>query len=331
MSRMYFAWREAGYWRGHKLLSAAQISTLLHHLEYRHEVFASIQQYDEMEQVLACPIFADFDHKDATLEVTQSEVQAFVFRMIAELNVVPRIYFSGNKGFHVVLPYPIVHPHCHYIVRGIVERIGGDLKTLDKAVYRPRSMFRLPGSPASIAGYFKTQLTREELFNASVADIRRLSSIRQTRLIEECDLAKIDESAISTLIEDAHHQIAFMDEPSKTQQGLQPFLTPCLKHLLTIGAPEGSRNKAIFILSKFFKASEVDIETAREIMLRHKHLMDMDQNREASISTVLRSVYRSPRPVMMGCKRGSDAELMREFCSDMCPFSDKFPKLKFRP
>lgn len=328
MTLRYLAWKEMGHWQGHKLLTVAQINSVLQHLDWKHEVFATIQQYDEHEEIVSCPIYADFDHKSQSLEKTKAEVQAFVFRLMGELNVVPEIYFSGNKGFHVVIPYPIASPHCHYLVRHVVQHFGQDLSSLDKSVYRPRAMFRLPGSPASTPGRFKTRLSRDELFTLSVEEIVALSTRRTPRLVDETDVSKISESLIGELLQEASTKLpTFRDV--KAEAALTPVMTPCLRHFLQKGVAEGQRNKALFILAKFFKQSGLDMETAMTILLKKNHIRQWDESGEAKVGSVLRSVYRSHRETRLGCKKGSDAELMQSYCSPMCPFNPKFPELHF--
>jgi hypothetical protein len=325
----YFAWKEGGYWRGQQLLTPGQIRVLVRELENRHELFATIQHYDDTARIVGCPVYADFDHKDATLAHVQAEVQAFVFRTASELNVIPKIYFSGNKGFHVIIPYPVLHEQCHALVKEVVMRLGGDLKSLDKSVYRPRAMFRLPGSPASRVGFYKTQLTHEELFHLKAEHIVEMARTPLAREIQECDIAKIQEDTIEEWLKDAETRLPQWDD-TKERQALQPMLTPCLQHFLEKGVDEGGRNKSVFILAKFLKASDVRPEEAEKLLLKQSHIAQWDRDGEARVHSIVSSVYRSRHETRLGCRKGADSEIMQAHCSRYCPFSPDFPEFTLR-
>lgn len=77
------------------------------------DVFTSICFYSEptAESVFTCPIFADIDSADLAGARGSSIV---LCEMIMDRIGVPQdrleIYFSGNKGFHVVVPCEVFRP-----------------------------------------------------------------------------------------------------------------------------------------------------------------------------------------------------------------------------
>lgn len=328
--RRYFAWIERGRWWGNELLTTSQIQILLSTFGYKHQVFASVQTYGDDDRILACPFYADFDHKDASLGETQEDVKKFVFRILSELSVVPLIYFSGNKGFHVLVPIPIAGKDCHFVVREMARELGGDLKSLDQAVYRPRAMFRLPGSPASKEGFYKTQLTRDELFNCSSEEIQLLARNRTQRQIFECDTSKTSQSAWDELVALAEARLPVKRPRGDLTLGYQSVTTPCILTFLEDGVHTGERNRALFVLAKHFKSLGYTMEEAVEELREHEHWKLWDDTREAPILPVLRSVFRSKQPVKIGCRTGLDGEIMREHCSLFCPFNEKFPDLRVK-
>lgn len=325
----YFAWKEDGYWQGHKLLTSSQISILLSHLPQDREVFASVQSHDETGEILSCPLYADFDHKSESLERTQADVQTFVWRIITELGVVPEIYYSGRKGFHVILPYEIIHRRCHYVAQHVARRFGGDLASFDHQVYRPRAMFRLPLSMGSQPGFYKVRLTREELFNASVEDIQRFSKARRQLKTNETDLEKLQSDVFLDMLEEAAESLP-PEKVGKAVYGQSAYLTPCLKDMLQNGTGEGLRNKAVFVLSKFFKQAGLSEDQAREELLSRAHFKAWEIARGVNVTGVLRSVYKSPREPRLGCKYGMDADVMQAHCQRLCPFNPEFPLLKVK-
>jgi len=322
----YVAWRERGFWAGGKLLARSQIVRLLSVLNQKHETFTSIQSYTPEAEIIGCPVlFADFDHK-FDLELTRRDVNNFVTATVHHLNVVPLIYFSGNKGFHVVVPHTVTHPRCHEIVKAVVARISPPLPTLDPAVYRTRSMWRTVGSPSSQPGRYKTQITREELLHLPIHEIKHLAENPTPRPLTEYDAEKLDMERLDELVGQAQNSLPTRRELPPGNARHAP-MTPCLTTLFLEGAPEGLRNRSVFLLAKHFKLSGTTLIAAEHLMLGQPHFANWEVTGTTRVLNVLRSVYRNARQPTIGCKSGTDGELLRMYCSDLCVFSDAFPTL----
>lgn len=327
--RRYFAWKESGMWKGHKLLTTGQIVSLLAHLGDEVETFASIQTYKDESTIESCPVYADFDHKERSLAAVKADVQAFVWRMVTELNVIPEIYFSGKKGFHVILPEPVVHPHCHYIVRSIVQAIGGDLQSLDLAVYRPRAMFRLPLSRGSRPNYYKVRISRDELFHSSVEEIEQISSARRSAKIKETDMGKLQDEAFRELMGKATAALP-KEKPTDAVINATSYLTPCIRDILQNGTGEGLRNKAVFLMAKFLKGTGITEPEATKLLFQKAHFREWEETRAVNIAGVVRSVWKKPDAPRYGCRHGADAEVMQAHCQQLCPFNPEFPELTLK-
>lgn len=317
----YFAYKQGEYWNVNALLPVSQIRKTLTALNWKKEVFASMQSYDEYGNCLYCPLFFDFDGDQITV---LKDTRAFINACEFLLNITPRVYFSGNRGFHLVIEHMIEHPQCHLLIKDFAEQMVS-VSTLDKSIYRTNSMFRIPGSLGSDHNYYKTLLTRTEIMTLNFDQIRQLSTT-QRMIDDQHDPSKIDEDALSEWL-----KIAIPELPDLTNltvlesQGddLLTELTPCIKHMITKPIPTGGRHEAVFIIARFFKKCGIDHETSLKAILRYEHWAEYEQKRE--VSKVFKSVYCTTLQTTLGCRGPSvSAETMRAYCSDFCHFSPDF-------
>ncbi len=303
----------------------SQIQTMLGVLGWRKEVFASIQAYDKEGTCLHSPLYFDFDGDPKTV---QSDVQHFVAACEFVVNITPMIYFSGNKGFHLIIDHPIEHAQCHLLVQDFAEEIAM-VKTLDKKVYRSNSLFRIPGSPGSAKGFYKIPLTRNELFTMTFPEIRELARHRR-QIDHKHDPSKIDAAVMEAWLEVAisklptYNTAAHLDQHSES---IHMEITPCIHTLLTTPPRSGERHEAAFLLCRFFKLCGLDQSGALAAITAQTH-WDAYEKEDGDITKILKSVYRSNKITQLGCKgKSASAEIMRSHCDRMCHFSPDFPKI----
>lgn len=315
----YFAWQERGYWRGQKLVPISSIPAMRQAVG-QSPTFASLQTYNEAGDVMFCPVYADLDGKDPGRALEDAR---YIVHLIGEMtNLIPDIYYSGNKGYHIIIPYRIDHPQCHLVAKHFFEYLAKGLTTIDKSVYRSQALLRLPGSPASRPGYFKTQISRAELANLSHGDIADLARVPRIGVIDECDMAQINDEFLAVIAEGIRRIPVWNGQSvSGYLSSLGEEMTPCLVTMLETNPQPGLRNKTVYLLGRVFKKCGFTEQATQELLLTKPHFADFE-NTERGVSSALRSLFRSSKPVVIGCKNGSDAELMRSFCDDLCHWND---------
>ncbi len=316
-----FAWQSSGYWCGQKLVPVSAIRTLKNQLS-DCPTFASIQTYDQHGKTMYCPLYADLDGKDPK----QAHFDAqYIVSLVGEMtNIVPDIYYSGNKGYHVIIPYRIEHEQCHLVAKHFFEYLAEDIPTLDGRVYRSQSLLRLPGSPASRPGYFKVQITKKELMSLSHDSITDLAKAPRIGDINEFDHEKLNQDFFD-VIEAGKSKV-----PVYRNQQLAEYIsdigqemTPCLKKMLENPSPTGKRNQTVYLLARLFKKCGLAEQDALSLLTTHTHWLDYEKE-ERGVSKVLSSLYKSPKQVMIGCRMGQDAELMKAHCDQLCWFNEDF-------
>lgn len=134
-----------------------------------------------------CPfILFDIDN-DLDLSESKSRAISIITRLQAEYGISPEdlsIYFSGNKGFHVVINLgsfgsPEPSEKMGSIIKSVVKELCGDIKH-DTVVYENHRLMRVENSMNAKSGLYKIQISFSELFTLSIDQIRELAKRPRT-------------------------------------------------------------------------------------------------------------------------------------------------------
>lgn len=92
------------------------------------------------------------------------------------------IFFSGSKGFHIIIPAEVlgIQPckNLNVIYKSFVQKIESMIKDsscIDTGIYDNRRLFRLPNTINSKTGAYKIQITEKELRTLSVSEMLSLA------------------------------------------------------------------------------------------------------------------------------------------------------------
>ena len=160
------------------------------HIEDDSDYYASAYLYNEkqaeefkktgtvrgIKDVVTNKIWFDFDQADDP-SFSQIDTKEAIRRLekygINKNNI--EIYFSGNKGFHLVVTLNrYINPDQVYNI--CVKKFGKDLKSLDSAVYDPSRIFRIPGTKHQKSGLYKIPLTYDQLHQLAINQIKNLAT-----------------------------------------------------------------------------------------------------------------------------------------------------------
>lgn len=312
-----FAWKERGYWCGQKLVPISAIPHLKEAVG-SNQSFATVQTYDDNGGVMFCPVYADLDGKDP--KQAQFDAQYITYLITQMTNVIPDIYYSGNKGYHIIIPYKIEHPQCHLIAKHFFQYLCMELPSLDKSVYRTQALLRLPGSPASRPGYYKIQITHCELMTMTYNQIEELAKVPRIGVINEFDASNLNDEFLA-IIEEGKRRVPTFNGSLVSYLGdLGEEMTPCLARILEEPPEIGMRNKVVFLLGRLFKKCGFTAAQTVELLLSKPHFQDFEKER--GVSSVINSLFKNGKPSVIGCKTGGDADLMRHYCDPFCHFNE---------
>jgi len=262
-----------GFSRG----SYIPVRTLNSFIEKRHahSVFYTAYRYKstEIENATLCgdiylenvslygDLYLDFDDIN-----NYDNVKADVLTALSYLKIIyhinenqVKIFFSGNKGIHIVVPANIMDIKPMISLNHVFKNIALSIhtfskyKTVDTQIYDNKRMFRIPNTVHEKSGLYKIPITANELKNLSEAEIRELAKNPRTINIEPVvEVNHIAKQAFEKCV--IEYQL--ISKELKKDRRFNAKLTiipPCVQYLIDNGAPEGQRNITIACLASFYK------------------------------------------------------------------------------
>lgn len=243
-------------------------------------VFKTTFRYDNEDQDnahLYGDFYLDFDSDNFEL-VRQDALKALSYLKIVFnmrlLDEQVQIYFSGNKGVHIIVPGEVLgitpRKDLNEVFKTIAEAISQYTtnKTIDLKIYDKKRLFRIPNSKHEKTGLHKVEIKLDELRYDSEQTIRNKAiEPRFTYVLDKkYDLCKEASKMYETFIE--RTQVRLNDFKNIKSNGTLKYTPPCILKILEDGAMEGQRNHTIAILASFFKSNGKNLDEALEIIER---------------------------------------------------------------
>ncbi len=181
-----------------------------------------------------------------------------------------RIFFSGSKGFHVLIPtsYFGMKPSklLHKVVGKIVERIADKIVPYDTSLYDKNQVYRLQFTKHSSTGLYKTPIDYNEL-NLNISSIKDLSRTKRIDFPFPSYPVHISPELIA-LAKEATEEIAhpnsdYVEEVSENNFPL--FQKRCI-HSMLDGVGEGKRDETAIRLAAHFRKEGFDLDMVVSIM-----------------------------------------------------------------
>ncbi len=139
------------------------------------------------------PAYADFlpfDIDSTDLEESLKSARQFLNHLLVNYEVDLNglyLYFSGAKGFHILLPSSLFgfrpSPHLPGVFKLMAQELAGDIK-IDTVVYDIVRLFRLSNTKHGKSGLYKVPLTAAEILHKGIDEIKDLAKAPRTVAIE---------------------------------------------------------------------------------------------------------------------------------------------------
>jgi hypothetical protein len=208
----------------------------------------------------------DFDSEE-NLPSVYADVQRLILFLLNEYQVYPeqiRLYFSGNKGFHVLLLSPemaqISEEKKHdtpALTKAIAITLAKGLKTFDTVIYDRTRLFRLPNTKHSASGLYKIPVSP----NATLPEILELAKTKQK--IEYLPISEFETNKyLMRLITDTIEQT----KNTPINQSQWHYTGNQLIDGILNGFPQGDRNKGMFSLGRFFYSRGIGTDIIEPIL-----------------------------------------------------------------
>ena len=222
-------------------------------------------------------LYLDFDMKENTNEAYDDlKFQCErVIHVLVNIWKIPsnmlQIYFSGNKGFHVVVPHEILNLKPCVNVNETIKRavmffkVQFSASALDTAIYDRRRLFRLPNSINAKSGLYKVPITFKQLHEFS-----------QEQMMEWAKEPKAYPFVAPKYIAEAANQFASIVRIRETQKAKpkkkveipkdKQKMLPCVDHILRTSISKGSRNRTMVALASSIMQAGYTQEETQEII-----------------------------------------------------------------
>ena len=142
----------------------------------------SIKGYDG--SAYSSKLIFDFDCK-SDLEKARKDAQELITRLKnlgVNLNTCCRIYFSGNKGFHLTIE--TVHKYSPEELKIICSNICEGLETFDNVIYNKDRKFRIPNTKHQESKLYKIELKANEFKTLSENEIKEKAKNKVEEIVK---------------------------------------------------------------------------------------------------------------------------------------------------
>ena len=179
-----YAWfrqiKDAGKWRRLKLSSSRNLAIK----EPQIAAFESIQKYmspnEKLSELFMMDFAFDFDCEDDINKAKEDTKKLINFLALYLKKEEIRIYFSGSKGFGVVVDRRIIgavpSTDTHFYLKVIANELVRDLRleTLDPRIYISKRLLRILHTQHEKTKLYKIELDPSEL-ELSIEEIKELA------------------------------------------------------------------------------------------------------------------------------------------------------------
>lgn len=253
---------------------------------------------DQKEANLLGDLYMDFDSTEF------EEVRADAIRTIAMFKAIfdipqdlLKLYFSGKKGVHLLVPREIFRIEPRKDLNEIYRVIAKDIhqvlkyKTMDLKIYDRVRLFRVANSIHPDTGLHKIPLTYEELRNLSTEQIAKMA--QDSREIEHKEphpiLKAIDQYRryVEQWQYEQNHRLSKRQKPVTLD-----FLPFCIRELLHQEIPSGQRNNTCAAIAQYFFARGNTEEKAFQKLMAWNKKHCSPPLPEKEILQTVKSIYR---------------------------------------
>jgi hypothetical protein len=310
--KRYFAIRDGSkFFRGHMVVAPFQINKLLDYNQ-QAEVFTAIELYYSPDDIAGSMLVFDIDFADDLQQAL--DTARLVSSKLNALNITHDCFFSGNKGFHIVVPTIIYGTKAHMMCKAI-KLTSFNIAGIDDHIYRERSLLRCEGSINFKSGLYKTKIAIHDTLD----NILKLSAIKKTVVINQ---TTIPNPNITTLINKAIPKYIELTTYKQSDKMSSSFDMPiCLRKMWADkDPPRNIWHTSIYTLVKSMYNSGMTQDEITNNFDSHEFWSSIsgDGYSRRSYTKIIKSLSNSSK-TSIGCKNGLGAEAMKHYCSTLCP------------
>ena len=296
------------------------------------DTYSTIYEYDNKDQDRAnfiAPLYIDLDADDLIrdYEKLKRDLMLLTRKLKIMFNLSDdnlQIFFSGSKGFHVLVPHEIFGLEYGREINNIYKSIAIELKSytitksVDTRIYDYKRLFREPNSINSKTGLYKVQVNLDNLRNMTYEDIIEYASQPKEIRTPNKEFNDRSRKLLNSFIEEIkERQRRTINHKVAREMLTNKELLPCVKYILQNGAVKGGRNNtAMALASALYQRDLSDEQKILDIMKEWNETKLDEPLSDREIENTTRSAYRNVRD---GRRYGCSAFIDLDICVKGCP------------
>jgi hypothetical protein len=307
---------------------------------YNFNIYTTLNYYRENQVTKECFVDLAFDFDAPELRDAWRDTMR-MSEFLQTKQVPYHLFFSGKKGFHIVIGYQVFNQEYqennHLINKEMAKLMiqeTGPLPTMDMAIYSSRRQLRLANSKHSGSGLFKVPITLDELATGPELILKLAQKRRGDFILPEINSQN---EYLHNIYLQAKQNLARLpkyDVPEVDLSVLGGSYPPCIDECLKVGivdTKKANRNETTMLLASFFKGQGMDMRNAQDKLVAHAlgvlRRFSESSNQEIINSTksCVASVYRSTK-YYFNCHFARDKFKLR--CDDTCRLYPKYKDIR---
>lgn len=300
------------------------------------DTYSTIYRYDNKNQDMANiigPLYIDLDINDLKqdFEKLKRDVLLLCRRLKTMFHLTDdnlQIFFSGSKGFHILVPHTVFGIKPSKDLNDKYKLIALELKSytitksVDTRIYDSKRLFREPNTINSKTGLYKIQMTLNQVRNFTYEQLIERAREPQFIGIPNTEYNEKADIAFNSLIEEIkERQRKTVNHKVARQMLEKKELLPCVKYILQHGAQKGGRNNTAMALASALYQREPDNQQGILEVMQTWNYKKLDEPlSDKELETTVLSAYRN---VQDGRRYGCGAFMDMGICVKGCPVKIK--------
>lgn len=308
-----------------------KIEETIKKIGFNGDIYQTVYKYENNksdECNFIAPLYFDLDIDD--IENNYGKIKIDLMLVIRQLCTMfylneddIEIYFSGSKGFHIIINENIFGFEGSRDLNKDLKLIALKLKTftvnktIDTKIYDYKRLFRIVNSINHKTGLYKVPITIDKIRNMTFNQLKEYAKKPKQTTNKEYSLNEKAKEVFFETVEEIradnkrHVNMRIAKEFIKKKQML-----PCVKYILQNGARKGQRNNTMIALASALFQIESDYDEVFEIIKTWNETKCDEPLPENEVDATVRSAHRI---VSSGRIYGCTAFMELDLCVKDCP------------
>lgn len=226
-----------------------------------------------------------------------------------------KYFFSGKKGFHILLPIGLfgeITPHKEFNkwMRNMALELTHGCK-VDPAIYDKNRLIRIVNTRNHKSGLFKIPLTWQEFVSCKIDEIQNMAKEKREIPLVSKDVDKNDQlcELFNKMKSEKYRPVIQAKETKDFQYSKKGKY--CILKIMNDGVVQSQRNDSIVRLTTHFKNEGFNLDVVKGIILGWNGIC-VPPAPENDVVTRIEGAY------FAGYKYGCSDVFYSSFCSDKC-------------